>query len=112
MDKVLSNRWLRSHKLTLPAEQLEAFEAQATRELEMRVGNCIAERLTAKQMDEFEKMYQDHAAGKDTDADMSAWLERECPNYRQIVLRETAKMRREILAASDKAALFAGWGDA
>lgn len=110
MKKVLSTRWLKAHKLTLPVDQLETLEAQAMGELEMRVGSYFIDRLTDEQVDEFEKIY--NRAEEDTVSSENpalAWLEQNYPNYQQVVLREAGKMRCEILAARDKVALISSW---
>lgn len=62
--------------------------------LEMRVGMRLADLMTDKQLDEFERFFNTQ-----DDAGAFHWLETNFPNYKEIVADEFAKLKKEIAAA-------------
>ncbi len=79
--------------LRLPTELLVSLAAAAGRDLELRVGIDLTERLNEDQIDEFEGCIdrQDEAAAH-------AFLEREIPDFRVIVRDRTAEIVAETAA--------------
>jgi Protein of unknown function (DUF5663) len=59
--------------------------------LEARVGIRLADAMTNEQLDEFETYFQ-----RKDDAGAFAWLERNFPNYKEIVQDEFQKLQAEI----------------
>lgn len=59
--------------------------------LELRVGMRLAERMTEEQLAEFDRLI---AAG--VEEDCLAWLERECPDYRDVVGVEFDRLTDEV----------------
>lgn len=79
--------------LRLPSELLASLAAAAGRDLELRVGTDLTDRLTDEQIEEFEGCIdrQDEAAAH-------AFLEREIPDFRVIVRDRTAEIVAETAA--------------
>ena len=76
-----------------PAEK-EAFLAYVQEELEVRVGEEIAEGMTEEKMKEFEDAQSDEEAMK--------WLNENRPNYREIVKNTVGELKEEISRNRDK----------
>ncbi len=77
----------------MPAEEKQAFMDHAEEELEVRVGQSVGAHLSAAQMDEFEQIDDIQAA--------TAWLERNVPNFREIVKTVYDGFRQELIAERD-----------
>lgn len=72
----------------MPEDEREKFLAYVQEELEVRIGEEIAEGMTEEQMSEFENA--------ETDAVARAWLEKNKPNYREIAERTMNELKVEI----------------
>ena len=79
---------------SMPDDQKQAFLAYVEEELEVRIGERIAKGLTEVQLNEFD-MITDPAAA-------TAWLEKNRPDYREIVTRTIEEMKAEIRANRSK----------
>ena len=74
----------------MPEDQKKAFLEYIQEELEVRIGERIAKGLTEVQLNEFDKI---------TDPDEAAkWLEKNRPDFREIVTRTINEMKDEIRA--------------
>lgn len=74
----------------MPEDQKQKFLAYIQEELEVRIGERISKGLTEVQLNEFDMI---------TDpADAAKWLERNRPDYREIVARTVDEMKAEIRA--------------
>ena len=78
----------------MPADQKAKFLEYAQRELEIRIGERIAKGLTEQQLAEFDSITEPREAGK--------WLEKNRPDYREIVARTVKEMKDEIRANRSK----------
>ena len=78
----------------MPEDQKQAFLDYIQEELEIRIGERISKGLTETQLNEFD-MITDQA-------EATAWLERNRPDYREIVNRTIEEMKEEIRANRDK----------
>lgn len=78
----------------MPEEQKQQFLAYIQEELEIRIGERISKGLTDVQLNEFDMI---------TDLDEAAkWLEKNRPDYREIVSRTIAEMKAEVRANRNK----------
>jgi protein-tyrosine-phosphatase len=78
----------------MPAEQKKDFLEYVQRELEIRIGERISKGLTEAQLAEFDAITDKLEAAK--------WLEKNRPDYREIVTRTIQEIKEEIRANSDK----------
>lgn len=78
----------------MPEEQKKAFLDYVEEELEVRVGRKISEGMSDEEMLEFEAMSDDGS--------VLAWLEKNRPNYREIVLETVEELKREISGNREK----------
>ena len=78
----------------MPEEQKKAFLAYAQEELEVRIGERISRGLTEVQLNEFDMITDPAEAAK--------WLEKNRPDYREIVNRTIEEMKDEIRANRSK----------
>ena len=74
----------------MPEEQKQKFLDYIEEELEVRIGERISRGLTEEQLNEFD-MIEDADRARD-------WLERNRPDYREIVNRTIEEMKAEIRA--------------
>lgn len=74
----------------MPEEQKRKFLAYIQEELEVRIGERIAKGLTDEQLNEFDMITDQAEATK--------WLEKNRPDYREIVTRTIEEMKAEIRA--------------
>ena len=74
----------------MPEEQKQKFLAYIQEELEIRIGQRISKGLTETQLNEFDMITDPKEAAK--------WLERNRPDYREIVNRTIEEMKAEIRA--------------
>ena len=74
----------------MPEEQKQKFLDYAQEELEVRIGERIAKGLTEAQLNEFDRITDS--------AEAARWLEKNRPDYREIVNRTIEEMKNEIRA--------------
>ena len=74
----------------MPEAQKQAFLDYVQEELEVRIGERISKGLTEAQLNEFDMITDQAEATK--------WLERNRPDYREIVTRTINEMKEEIRA--------------
>ena len=119
----------------LPEDQKSAFLENAQDQFEVRVGEKMNAQMTDEQVDEFEKIidndqetinrwlaglgdyrsdeiYQRIASNVEDESDRinnyvsAKWLDKNCPNYRQIIEETLEELKNEIIA--NKAAILGG----
>lgn len=73
----------------MPAEEKQTFMKHAEEELEVRVGQNVGMELSDEQMREFDQI-EDISVAAD-------WLERNAPNYREIVEKVYETFKQEIM---------------
>lgn len=78
----------------MPEDQKQAFLNYVQEELEVRIGERISKGLTEVQLNEFDLITDPAEAAK--------WLERNRPDYREIVARTIEEMKAEIRANRSK----------
>lgn len=78
----------------MPEPEKHEFLAYVEEELEVRIGERISKGLTDVQLNEFD-MIEDLA-------EATAWLEKNRPDYREIVTRTIEEMKAEIRASHDQ----------
>ncbi len=78
----------------MPEDQKQAFLDYVQEELEVRIGERISKGLTETQLNEFDAITDQ--------AEAAAWLERNRPDYREIVNRTIEEMKEEIRANRSK----------
>ena len=81
----------------MPDDQKQAFLQHLYEELELRVGTRLSEGMSDDQLGEFEKLIE----GNDEQGALG-WLEKNRPNYKDVVAEELEKLKKEILASKDK----------
>lgn len=74
----------------MPEDQKQKFLAYIQEELEIRIGERISKGLTETQLNEFDMITDPREAAK--------WLEKNRPDYREIVTRTIDEMKEEIRA--------------
>ena len=80
----------------MPADKKQEFLNYIQEELEVRIGERISKGLTEAQLQEFDSLLGTEEA--------AAWLEKNRPDYREIVNRTVAEMKEAI--AKNRAALL------
>ena len=78
----------------MPEDQKQKFLDYVKEELEIRIGERISKGLTEVQLNEFDMITDPGEAAK--------WLEKNRPDYREIVNRTIEEMKEEIRANRDK----------
>lgn len=78
----------------MPEEQKQQFLDYVQEELEVRIGERISRGLTEVQLNEFDMINDQIEAAK--------WLEKNRPDYREIVNRTIEEMKAEIRANRTK----------
>ena len=78
----------------MPEEQKQKFLDYVQEELEVRIGERISKGLTEAQLNEFDAITDPAEAAK--------WLEKNRPDYREIVNRTIEEMKQEIRANRSK----------
>lgn len=78
----------------MPEDQKQAFLKYVQEELEVRIGERISKGLTEVQLNEFDLITDQAEATK--------WLEKNRPDYREIVTRTIEEMKAEIRANRSK----------
>lgn len=78
----------------MPEEQKKQFLAYIQEELEIRIGERISRGLTEVQLNEFDMITDQAEATK--------WLEKNRPDFREIVNRTIEEMKSEIRANRSK----------
>lgn len=79
---------------SMPEDQKKAFLEYVEEELEVRIGERIAQGLTEVQLNQFDQITDQAEAAK--------WLEVNRPDYRDIVNRTIDEMKEEIRANHDR----------
>lgn len=74
----------------MPEDEKQKFLAYVQEELEVRIGERISRGLTEEQLNEFDMITDPSEAAK--------WLEKNRPDYREIVNRTIEEMKSEIRA--------------
>ncbi len=74
----------------MPEDQKQEFLDYIQEELEVRIGERISKGLTEAQLSEFDAIVDSTEAAK--------WLEKNRPDYREIVSRTIEEMKNEIRA--------------
>ncbi len=74
----------------MPEDQKQKFLNYVQDELEVRIGERIAKGLTSAQLSEFD--------GITDQAEATKWLEKNRPDYREIVTRTINELKEEIRA--------------
>lgn len=74
----------------MPEDEKRMFMEHAEEELEVRVGRTLGMALTDEQMEEFEQIQDQPTAAK--------WLERNAPNFREVVRQVYQSFKEELLA--------------
>ena len=74
----------------MPEQEKQAFLDYVQEELEVRIGERISKGLTEVQLNEFDQITDQAEAAK--------WLEKNRPDYREIVTRTINEMKEEIRA--------------
>ena len=85
-DKFLQEMGLQA----MPEDQKQKFLDYVQEELEVRIGERISKGLTETQLNEFDMITDPAEAAK--------WLEKNRPDYREIVNRTIEEMKSEIRA--------------
>ena len=78
----------------MPEDKKQAFLDYIQEELEIRIGKRISKGLTEAQLNEFDAITDPSEAAK--------WLEKNRPDYREIVNRTIEEMKSEIRLNRDK----------
>lgn len=78
----------------MPESEKQAFLDYVKEELEVRIGERISKGLTEFQLNEFDAI--------NDSAEATKWLEKNRPDYREIVSRTIAEMKSEIRANRNK----------
>ena len=78
----------------MPEDEKQKFLDYIREELEIRIGERISRGLTEAQLNEFDAIIDQTEAAK--------WLEKNRPDYREIVTRTINDMKEEIRANRDK----------
>ncbi len=78
----------------MPEQEKQDFLNYVQEELEVRIGERISKGLTEAQLNEFDMIMDQVAAAK--------WLEKNRPDYREIVTRTIEEMKAEIRANRSK----------
>ena len=78
----------------MPENQKQAFLDYIQEELEVRIGERIAKGLTEEQLREFDQLT--------TPAESAAWLEKNRPDFREIVDRTIEEMKQAIVKNRDR----------
>lgn len=78
----------------MPEDQKQKFLDYVQEELEVRIGERISRGLTEEQLNEFDMITDPAEAAK--------WLEKNRPDYREIVNRTIEEMKAEIRANRNK----------
>lgn len=81
----------------MPNEEKEAFIAYTLEQLELRVGTELSKGLSDEKLEQFEKLIE---AKDQTGA--TAWLQQNCPSYKDVVKQELESIKQEIIAGRDR----------
>jgi len=81
----------------MPREEKEAFIEYVLEQLQLRVGTELSRGMSDAKLEQFEKLVE----AKDQ-AGATAWLQQNCPNYKQVVQQELETIKEEILAGRER----------
>ena len=79
---------------SMPADKKQDFLKYIQDELEVRIGRRISEGLSEEQLQEFDSLTET--------ADIAAWLEKNRPDYHEIVDRCIEEMKQAIVKNRDQ----------
>ena len=79
---------------SIPESQKAEFLAFIQEELELRIGERISRGVPEERLNEF-----DHLTSRD---EIEAWLNENCPNYRQLVEQSIADLENELRNSRDE----------
>jgi len=85
---------------SLPEDQKQAMLQHIYDTLELRVGTNLANQMTDRQLEEFEKFIDD--GGDANQAQALQWLETNLPNYKQVVNDVFEELKVEIKQMADQ----------
>lgn len=88
---------------SLPVAEKDGLLKHIYETLEMCVGTRLAEQMTNAQLDEFERFFN-----AQDDVGAFQWLEKNFPNYKDIVSEEFAKLKKEVAATAPQILSTAG----
>lgn len=91
---------------TLPEDQKKAMLQHIYETLELRVGTQLANQMTDKQLEEFERFID--AGGDQNQAQALQWLETNLPNYKQVVNDVFEALKTEIKGMAPQIMASAG----
>lgn len=80
---------------SLPANEKPEMIRDIYNKLELKVGMRLAEQMSDAQLDEFEGLID-----QKNDAASLQWLEKNFPNYKQVVAEELEKLKAEVKASA------------
>lgn len=104
MAIVIDETWLEQQGIEAAGQAAEELIDMVMDELEMRAGMAIADKLTEKQMTDFEAI-------EDEDARVE-WLDKAVPEYPEIVEAKIEEIQGELTLSKDKIALIKKWSAA
>ena len=81
----------------MPTEEMESFITYVLEQLELRVGTELSKGMSDEKLEQFEKLIE----AKDQ-AGATAWLQKNCPNYKEVVQQELETIKQEIIAGRDR----------
>ncbi len=81
----------------LPMEEKSLLVSQIHEQLELRVGTRLAEKMSEEQKEEFDTDY----IQKEDEKGAMAWLEKNFPDYPNVVKEELQKLKEELKQQSD-----------
>lgn len=81
----------------LPMEEKSLLVTQIHEQLELRVGTRLAEKMSEEQKEEFDTNYIQQADEKGA----MAWLEKNFPDYPEVVKEELQKLKEELKQQAD-----------
>ena len=79
---------------SMPEDKKQEFLKYIQEELEVRIGERISKGLTDEQLKEFDSLTET--------SDIATWLEKNRPDYREIVDKTIAEMKQAIAKNRDK----------
>lgn len=85
-DRFLANLGLEA----LAADEKRSLLDYINNKLAMNIGDALADDLTEEQLQEFDDISGDLEAEK-------AWLDENCPQYKEVVKREVAALEKEVI---------------
>lgn len=97
--------WLEKQGLHGSAKSLKLLSDKLESILELRVGYALADKLSDKQIAEFELILSS-TDDDDVDDERINWLEKNYPAYKKVVKYQKNKLVKEIRESDDKSSLI------